>query len=119
MGCNWYGFIFGIAKNNRFLKMTYIIACTKTSDVTNFANLFSKEFVRFHSLPKSIVSDKDTIFLGHFWRTLWKNLGTNVSFISSYHPYTDGTTDVVNRSLGYLLRSIVNEKPKRWYQIPS
>lgn len=70
-----------------------------------------------HGLPKSIVSDRDCKFVGHLWRTLWKKLGTKLSFSSAYHPQIDGQTEVVNKSLGNLLRSLTAKHPKQWDSI--
>jgi hypothetical protein len=44
-------------------------------------------------------------------------MGTNLSFISAYHPQTNGHTEVVNRSVGDLLRSLVAEHHSQWDQI--
>jgi hypothetical protein len=102
---------------DKFSKMENFIPCQKTSDATHIAKLFFKEVVRLHGLSRSIVSDRDTKFIGHFWRTLWKNLGTNLAFSSSYHPQIDGQTEVVNRSLGDLLRILVTEHHSNWDNI--
>jgi hypothetical protein len=102
---------------DRFSKMAHIIPCQKTSDATHIANLFFKEVIRLHGLTRSIVSDQDTKFIGHFWRTLWKKLGTNLAFSLAYHPQIDGHTEVVNRSLGDLLRSLVIEHHSSWDNI--
>jgi hypothetical protein len=80
-------------------------------------NLFFKEVVRLHDLPKIIVFDPYTKFMGHLWRTLWKKLGTSFSFSSVYHPQTDGKTEVVNQILGDLLRSLVTEHHSQWDHI--
>jgi hypothetical protein len=44
-------------------------------------------------------------------------MGTYFSFISTYHPQTYGQTEVVNRSLGNLLRSLVTKHHNQWDQI--
>jgi hypothetical protein len=77
---------------DRFSKMAHFIPCHKTNDPTHIANLFFKEVIQLHGLPRSIVSDRDTKFIGHFWRTLWKKLGTNLSFSFSLSS-SDGWTD--------------------------
>jgi hypothetical protein len=41
-------------------------------------------------------------------------MGTNLMFSSTYHPQTDGKIEVVNRSLGDLLRSLVTEHHISW-----
>lgn len=99
---------------DRFLKMAHFIACKKTTYAVSVAQLFFRDIYRLHGLPSSIVSDRDTRFLSHFWRSIWKLLRTSLDMSTSYHPQTDGQTEVTNCALGNMLRSLVGENVKSW-----
>ena len=52
---------------DKFSKMAHLIPCKKTSDVVHIEELFFKEEVRLHGLPRSIVLDQDPKFVKYFW----------------------------------------------------
>jgi len=74
--------------------------------------------VKLHGIPRSMVSDRDTEFLSHFWLTLWSKIGTHLKFSTTCHPQIDGQTEVTNRTLGTLLKVLVKKNIKAWDKLP-
>ena len=102
---------------DRFSKMAHFLPCSKTTDATHTARIFFNEIVRLHGIPRCIVSDRDVRFTSSFWKTLWRLMGTTLQFSTAFHPQTDGQTEVTNRTLGNILRCLVQENSTSWDEL--
>lgn len=51
---------------NKFSKMSHFLPCAKTSYAFRVAKLYFDEIVEFYSLPKTIVIDRDILFISYF-----------------------------------------------------
>ncbi|XP_057529736.1 uncharacterized protein LOC130808273 [Amaranthus tricolor] len=78
------------------------------------ARAYIKYVVRFHGVPRTIVSDRDTHYLTHFWKTLQQAMGTTLLHSTSFHPQTDGQTERTNKILEDMLRAIAIEWQGSW-----
>ena len=55
-----------------------------------------------HGIPKMIISDRDPMFTGNFWNSLFKGLDTKLNFSMAYHPQTDGQIERVSSFRRYV-----------------
>lgn len=67
-----------------------------------------------HGLPKTIVSDRDSIFMSMFWQELFRLVGTELTPSTNYHPQTDEQTKIVNKWIEGYLRNYVSRQQHAW-----
>lgn len=100
---------------DRLTKYGHFIGLKLGFTSKSVAEAFISHIVEFHEFPKSIVSDKDRVFINSFWQQLFKAQGTTLKMSSSYHPQTDGQTKKLNKTLEMYLRCFVFNNPKSWF----
>jgi hypothetical protein len=77
---------------NRLTKSAHFIPISTTYRVQQYAKLYLSHIVHYHGIPKTIISDRGSIFVAQFWEQLHDYLGTHLIRSSAYHPQTAGQT---------------------------
>ena len=102
---------------DRFSKYGTFIAAPPDVTADDTAKLFFKNVVKYWGVPHVIVSDRDPRFTGRFWSELFKMMGTELNFSTSFHPQTDGQTERVNALLELYLRHYVSANQHDWAKL--
>jgi hypothetical protein len=83
---------------------------------STLAQIFMDQVFNLHDMPHSIVSNHEPTFTSNFWQELFKIQGIELHLSTTYHPQTDGQTNVVNKSLETYLRFFSSENKNQWAQ---
>jgi hypothetical protein len=95
-------------------KAAHFVPMRMSHTTTNIAEIYMREIVRLHGIPKAIVFDRDTKFTSNLWRGLLKRFGTNMNFSIAYHPQLHGKTERVNQMIEDMLIMYVMDNPSMW-----
>jgi hypothetical protein len=99
---------------DRFTKYAHFFPLKHPFTPQGVAQIMIDSIVKLHGIPKTIVSDRDTIFTISFWRHLFKLLNIKLALSTTYHPQTDGQSERVNQCLEMYLRCAVHSNPQKW-----
>ena len=73
--------------------MVHLTRCKKEDTAKEYAQSFVDPVFWLHGLPKVIISGWDPHFIGKFWRALFDLLGTDLWFITAFHPRTNAQSE--------------------------
>jgi hypothetical protein len=99
---------------DRLTKSGHFIPVVMTYRVGQYAELYISHIVRYHDIPKIIISDRGSIFIARFWEQLHECLGTHLIRSSAYHPQTDGQMEQVNQIIEDMICACVLTDGPKW-----
>lgn len=98
---------------DRLTKGTILIPCKK-KETDYVVQKFLRFVVAYHGLPRAIVSDRGSQFVGALWTRLCQLLRINRRLSTAYHPQTDGQTERMNAVVESYLRNFCNFAQDDW-----
>ncbi|GKB25020.1 putative reverse transcriptase domain-containing protein [Tanacetum coccineum] len=88
---------------DRLTKSAHFLTMKETDSIEKLTRQYLKEVVSRHGVPVLIISDRDSKFMSHFWKSLNEALGTQLDMSTAYHPQTDGQSERTIQTLEDML----------------
>jgi len=75
---------------DKLIKYSHIIACKEKFIAEQLGYIVLDRLIRYHNIPKRLISDRDKLFTSNYWKTLLPMLGTRLRMSIAYHSITNG-----------------------------
>jgi transposase InsO family protein len=99
---------------DRLTKFSHFFSIATDLSASHVADLFFRDIFRLHGLPKTIVSDRENMFMSNFWQEIFRVVGMTLTPNTRYHPQTDGQTEIINKWFEGYLQNYVSGQQKAW-----
>ncbi|KAJ0854279.1 putative nucleotidyltransferase, Ribonuclease H [Helianthus annuus] len=99
---------------DRLTKSAHFLPIKETYSSDMLAQLYVNKIVALHGIPVSIISDRDTRYTSHFWKSFQQSLGTRLNFSTAYHPQTVGQSERTIQTLEDMLRACAIDLGGSW-----
>ncbi|WVZ69900.1 hypothetical protein U9M48_018615, partial [Paspalum notatum var. saurae] len=78
---------------DRLTKSAHFLPVKTTYTAATYVGLYVSQIVSLHGVPRTITSDRGSLFVSRFWEHLQTALGTTLIHSSAYHPQTSGQVE--------------------------
>jgi transposase InsO family protein len=95
-------------------KTAHFIPMHNTYQAPYIARVFINKIVSLNGVPRRIISDRGSVFTGHFWTSFQEEFGMQLNFSTTYHLEIDGKIERTNQILEDMLRLYVMDQHKHW-----
>ncbi|WVZ51258.1 hypothetical protein U9M48_002418 [Paspalum notatum var. saurae] len=99
---------------DRLTKSAHFLPVKTCYTAATYAGLYISLIMSLHGVPRTITSDRGSLFVSRFWEQLQTALGTNLIRSSAYHPQTSGQVERVNQILEDMLRACALTYSTKW-----
>ena len=98
---------------NCFSKIAHFIATTEKTLAEELTRLFRDHVWKLHSLPESIISDREVQFAAEIIKELNELLKIQTKLLIAYYSQIDRQMEKINQELEQYLRVFINYKQKQ------
>jgi hypothetical protein len=95
---------------DRFINMFILMPFKNNITTEQTVNIFFQYVWVHFGLPTSIISNRDTRFLGDFWTSLWRMMDTKLKRRISFHPQNNGHR-LLNKLWYFFFKAIATSIP--------
>ena len=88
---------------DRATKMCHLIPTSTKADHMDLADQFIHYVVKYHGIPRSIITDRGSVLTSHFWQRFMSILNIKWRPSTAFHPQTNGQTERMNQTIKQLL----------------
>ncbi|GKE81410.1 putative reverse transcriptase domain-containing protein [Tanacetum coccineum] len=98
---------------DRLTKSAHFLPMKETDSIEKLTRQYLKEVVSRHGVPVLIISNRDSKFTSHLWKSLNEALSTQLDMSTDYHLQTDGQSERTIQTLKDMLCACVMDFGER------
>jgi Integrase zinc binding domain len=92
----------------------HILPCSTSITAEEFADVLFYNWYCKNGLPLDIISDRNRLFISHFWQVLHKLTGVKLKLSMSFHSKTDGASKHTNKTVNQCIHFYIKRNQTGW-----